>query len=302
MKNRYLICILSLLGLLAGACIDSKGDKPNALLPVGGEADLSMDGFGFDLGGSSDVDSTSFADEDVVVAPENTWCGPQALAYDIEQIPTPPVEDPESLLCDSVFEESTEAVTTTMTYSRENRTLRVENPREVSAVGGRMTFDFVYDEEGRVRTVIREGSDGFYTTGVGRTEYTFDEDGHLIRKLAQRTDFDSEDFVYSQLTTQEWSGDLLLRQVVYAGDSEEASILSETDWTYSDGGYLMSAARERWTEDGVSLGEVEALWEYGNSGPTRVRRYVDGELAMEETWGYSFQGELLERTFDRFSA
>jgi len=218
-------------------------------------------------------------------APVATLCMPHAVAYDTSAIPQLPAQLLQGL-CNagsgSVVDPN--GPSTVYTYDAASRIATMTSQQSSGWQQTDATFEL--DEALRVRKVHTKGEGGFYVVEYGTTDYTFDEAGHLIHKLAETASERDGAPTTAIEKWQTWDGDRLMNRTEI--DRLTGELRHLWDWTYDAQGRLLRARFER-PEDGFVQ---DVLWAYNKDGhPLWVERRVRGELTEMQSW--SWQGDRL---------
>ena len=214
-----------------------------------------------------------------------TWCAPQPVAYDRDEVPQLPEGVTYESFCAAPALELEGAEPTRrwrMDAQERRLTASVERPGEVSF----QTFRFA--PAGHLEYIEIQGRTGFYGTGTGRSTYELDARGEVLHKVA--TEMGGLE-PSTTVKTQTWDGERLLSRIERDGQTEE--VVREWTWAW-EGGRLVEAG----LEDAETGRTHMARWSYDaqTGAPTQVERTLDGVLVRRHTWAYGAEGQLVEHT------
>lgn len=277
-----------------------------------GEADSGeVDGFA-DVEWSDTDDATAVPDEDVdqpgpgatsegILAAGLTWCLPEAVPYELSDLPPLPTGFDQDTFCeaDTLAPELEQDPTYSHSFDPALGNLIVTAGTLLGP--GDAIVDYTIDEAGHVRELYRQGQEGWYSVGVGETWYEFNDAGELTRKVATRGDLGDESEVLETVQVWEPIGgrDRLVSREVRSGEGGTA--LQRWTWEYDDSGRLLSVAN--WPDLANPDRVYEAHWDYHRDGtPASVERFVNDALVEVETWLFDEDQTVLERTFVSHSA
>jgi len=229
------------------------------------------------------------------VATALAWCQPQPVAYDVGQIPQLPEGVALEGFCEVPAPADLPAGTPTQLHTLHQADRRLEVQIEAGlSPGARQSFRFA--PEGWVQEVTAEGSTGFYSTGLGMSEYLLDVRGEMLHKLAVEVPFEGapEGEWVGVEKEQTWQDGRLLERIERNG--EGGDIVRRWTWTWREG-RLVEAALSDTSRPAAPRNAVAAFAYHPDGTLAAVERSINGVAVEREAWSFDSDGALTDRTF-----